>query len=92
MRQQKMQVLEEDIEALNKQISYKQKGMQNAEISKRYDQCEVISKEIQEVRVQKCALESELAAFRRKKKRSQWYQRKKRICRIKTRHGNRTSA
>ena len=37
--------------------------LQNAEISKRYDQCEVISKDIQEVRVQKCALESELAAF-----------------------------
>ena len=66
--------------------------MQNPEISKRYDQCEVISKEIQEVRVQKCALESELAAFRRKEKKSQWYQRKKRICRNKTQHGNRTSA
>ena len=51
MRQQKIQVLKEDIEALNKQISYKQKPLQNAEISKRYDQCEVISKEIQQVRV-----------------------------------------
>ena len=83
-----MRVLEEDIEALNKQMNYKQKRLQNAEISKRYDQCEVISKEIQEVKVQKRALESELAAFRRKEKKSQWYQQKKRICRSETRHGN----
>ena len=70
MRQQRMQVLEEDIEALNNQMNYKRKRLQNAEINKRYDQCEVISKEIQEVKVQKCALESELAAFRRKEKKT----------------------
>ena len=68
MRQQRMQVLEEDIEALNNQMNYKRKRLQNAEINKRYDQCEVISKEIQEVKVQKRALESELAAFCRKEK------------------------
>ena len=43
MRQQRMQVLEEDIEALNNQMNYKRKRLQNAEINKRYDQCEVIS-------------------------------------------------
>ena len=68
MRQQRMQVLEEDIEAFNNQMNYKRKRLQNAEINKRYDQCEVISKEIQEVKVQKCVLESELAAFCRKEK------------------------
>ena len=68
MRQQRMQVLEEDIEALNNQMNYKRKRLQNAEINKRYDQCEVISKEIQEVKVQKRALESELAAFCQKEK------------------------
>ena len=36
----------------------------DCKISKRCDQCEVISKEVQEVKVQKRALESELAAFR----------------------------
>ena len=76
MRQQRMQVLEEDIEALNNQMNYKRKRLQNAEINKRYDQCEVISKEIQEVKVQKRALESELAAFCRKEKKSQCYKQK----------------
>ena len=87
MRQQRMQVLEEDIEALNNQMNYKRKRLQIAEINKRYDQCEVISKEIQEVKVQKRALESELAAFRRKEKKPQCYRQKKRIRRNETRHG-----
>ena len=91
MRQQKMQVLEENIEALNNQMNYKRKRLQNAEINKRYDQCEVISNEIQEVKVQKRALESELAAFCRKEKKSQCYRQKKRICRNETRHGNKAS-
>ena len=72
-----MQVLEEDIEAFNNQMNYKRKRLQNAEINKRYDQCEVISKEIQEVKVQKRALESELAALSRKGKKSEWYKQKK---------------
>ena len=47
----------------------------------------MISKEIQEVKVQKRALESELAAFRRKEKKPQCYRQKKRIHRNETRHG-----
>ena len=84
-------MLKEDIEALNNQMNYKRKRLQNAEINKRYDQCEVISKEIQEIKVQKRALESELAAFCRKEKKSQCYKQKKRIRRNETRHGNKAS-
>ena len=93
MRQQRMQVLEEDIEALNNQMNYKRKRLQNAEINKRYDQCEVISKEIQEVKVRKRALESELYAscILSEGKKSQWYKQKKRICRNETRRGNKAS-
>ena len=56
----------EDIEALNKQMSYKQK--------------------------QKRALGSELAALCQKKRKCQWYQQKKQICRNETRHGHKTNS
>lgn len=91
MWQQRMQVLREDIEALNRQISYKQKQLQNAR-----DQQVVWSvwgdqQRNSEVNVQKRTLESELAAFCRKEKKFQWYQQKKWIYRNVTRHGNKAS-
>ena len=56
----RIKMLKEDIEALNKQISYKQKQLEQAEFSKRYEQCEIIHKEMQESRQQRCTLENEL--------------------------------
>ena len=50
MRQQRIKVLSEDVEALNKQITYKQKRLEQAELMKKYDQCDIISKEMQELK------------------------------------------
>ena len=74
-----MKVLEADIVAINRQISYKQKWLQQAETVKRYDQCEVISREIQGVKEQKRGLQKELSAFHCKEKKALWHQQKKRI-------------
>ena len=78
MRQRRIKVLEEDIESLNKQMSYKQKRLEQAEVMKRYDQCEVITKEMQELKQQKRTLENELSSYHLKEKKAQWYQQKKR--------------
>lgn len=41
---------------------------------KQYDQCDIVSKELQEVRERKRTLENELRAFRKKKRQASWYQ------------------
>jgi len=77
MRKQKTESLEEDIAALNKQIAFKQKRLEQAETVRRYEQCEMINSEIQEVRAKKRGLELELAEFQKKEKKARWYQRRK---------------
>lgn len=69
MRKQKTKSLEEDIAALNTQIAFKQKRLQQAETVRRYKQCEMINSEIQEVRAKKRGLELELAEFQKEKRR-----------------------
>jgi len=68
MRKQKTKSLEEDIAALNKQIAFKQKRLEQAETVQRYEQREMINSEIQEVRAKKGGLELELAEFQNEKK------------------------
>ena len=77
MRQQRIKVINEDTEALNKQISYKQKRLEQAEVMKKYDQCDTISKELQELK--RRTLESELSLYNRKERRAQAYQQKKKV-------------
>lgn len=74
MRKQKTKSLEEDIAALNKQIAFKQKRLEQAETVRRYEQCEMINSEIQEVMAKKRGLELELAEFQKKEKKARWYQ------------------
>lgn len=74
MRKQKTKSLEEDIAALNKQIAFKQKRLEQAETVRRYEQYEMINSEIQEVRAKKRGLELELAEFQKKEKKARWYQ------------------
>ena len=77
IRQQRIKVLNEDIEGLNKQITYKQKRIEQAELMKRYDQCDIISKEMQELKQERRTLQNELSTYRRKERKAQWYQQKK---------------
>ena len=77
LRQRRIKALSEDIEALNKQITYKQKRLEQAELMKRYDQCDIISKEMQELKQERRTRESELSIYSRKDRRAQLYQQKK---------------
>lgn len=56
---------------------FKQKRLEQAETVCKYEQCEMIHSEIEEVRAKKRSLEQELAVFQKKEKKAKWHQRRK---------------
>lgn len=79
MREQRIKVLNEDIEGLNKQITYKQKRLEQAELMKRYDQCDTLSKEMLELKQERRTLENELTTYKHKERKAQWYQQRRKV-------------
>ena len=75
MRREKTKSLQEDIVALSK-ISLKEKRLEQAETVHKYELCEMIHSEIQDVKATKRTLQHELSAFKEEKK-AVWYQKRK---------------
>lgn len=58
MRYRRMSALKEEIEGIEKRLVYKQKLLLQAETAKRYDSCEGILKEVQDIKRDKRALKN----------------------------------
>ena len=69
--------LEEDIKDLSDQLRYKGKRREEAEISRNYALCEVLTKEISLLKKEKRKHEQELCLWKRKQQQGDWYKQKK---------------
>lgn len=76
VRMTRMKELQE-IQQFKEHIKFKEKRLQQAEGSKNYKLCDLLSEEIQEIRREKRQLENELASWMKKEKRSKAYFSKK---------------
>ena len=79
MRVERMREIEEELKTLNQHINIKQKRVDQKVTERKFDVCDLITLEIEELQRKRRELESERRILQKKEKKAKWYQRKKQV-------------
>ena len=76
-RQHRIAELTEEISELNKRITFKERRIEEATLSRNYRACDDLASEVSELKAQRRELNAELAIFQQKAKKATYYTKRK---------------
>ena len=79
MRAERVREINEELKTLNKHLDIKQKRVDQKVAERRFDVCDMITGEMEELQDKRRKLEAELRILSKKEKKAQWYQMKKQV-------------